>query len=74
MLDIIGRSLAKGDPVAFRLPSSNELRTGRIIAFTKVMARIEWSDGRRTRTHLARSEDMVLLPNDEYILYVMQRL
>ena len=72
MIDIIGRRLAIGDPVAFRFPRSNELRTGRIIAFTKVMARIEWSEGRWRRTHLARSEDIVLLPNDEYVFYVMQ--
>ena len=76
MKDIIGRDLKINDPVAFRYGASKKqpMHTGRIKRFTKVQASVEWTDDRgRLCQMFVPGHQIVLLPEDDYIMHCLQK-
>ena len=71
MKDRIGRDIKPGDAVAFRHKRWKMLQTGRIKHLTKKQARVTWVDRGHEFDQLAGTDDIILLPEEDYALYVL---
>jgi hypothetical protein len=71
MKDRIGRDIKPGDPVVFRHKRWKMLQTGRIKHLTKKQARVVWVDRGFEHDQLAGTVDIILLPEEDYALYIL---